>query len=292
MLVLLSGLARTARAGSHIIRAFPCTSLKYEQTDVSKGSTCTLENMTTPENTTSPPMPGTEPNPASSGVSSNHEGVGTPDSGQVSTVRILLWKLYLSHTLSTWNARTFEFGAVIFLAAIFPGTLFYASCYALFRSLSAFLFSTSIGSVVDTKERLWVVRQSILWQRIAVASSCLTLILLLKETQSKAVNVLWFSLCVVLACIEKLAFVGNTVAVERDWAVVISDSLSLPREDLNSAMKRIDLICKLVAPLIISLIDGFSTKVAIWVVFGQNAASFIIVSRNPESKASTSREAK
>lgn len=48
--------------------------------------------------------------------------------------RALLYRLYISHTLSTWNARTFEFGAVIFLAAIFPGTLFFASCYALFRS--------------------------------------------------------------------------------------------------------------------------------------------------------------
>ncbi|KAJ4292722.1 hypothetical protein N0V90_009385 [Kalmusia sp. IMI 367209] len=155
--------------------------------------------------------------------------------------RSVLWKLYLSHTLSTWNARTFEFGAVIFLATIFPSTLFYASCYALFRSLAAFLLSSSIGRQVDSKERLHVVRQSIIWQRISVAASCCILLILLRSTANRWTTIAWFSVCVVLACVEKLAFVGNTVAVERDWAVVAAKDLGVPREDLNSAMRRIDL---------------------------------------------------
>ncbi|KAF2246749.1 hypothetical protein BU26DRAFT_521181 [Trematosphaeria pertusa] len=189
--------------------------------------------------------------------------------------RSILWRLYLSHTLSTWNARTFEFGAVIFLAAIFPGTLFYASCYALFRSAAAALLSSWIGGVVDRKERLYVVRMSIVYQRYAVAASCLVLLVLLRGPESVLVTIGWFIICVLLACIEKLAFVGNTVAVERDWVIVVSDSLGLPREELNSTMRRIDLVCKLVAPLCISLVDGYSTRAALWVVFGQNALSVI-----------------
>lgn len=192
--------------------------------------------------------------------------------------RSILWRLYLSHTLSTWNARTFEFGAVIFLAAIFPGTLFYASCYALFRSAAAALLSSWIGGVVDRKERLYVVRMSIVYQRYAVAASCLVLLVLLRGPESVLVTIGWFIICVLLACIEKLAFVGNTVAVERDWVIVVSDSLGLPREELNSTMRRIDLVCKLVAPLCISLVDGYSTRAALWVVFGQNALSVIFVS--------------
>ena len=75
--------------------------------------------------------------------------------------RNVLLRLYISHTLSTWNSRTFEFGAVIFLAAIFPGTLFYASCYALFRSAAAALLSSWVGGLVDRTHRLVLVRQSI-----------------------------------------------------------------------------------------------------------------------------------
>ena len=75
--------------------------------------------------------------------------------------RNVLLRLYISHTLSTWNSRTFEFGAVIFLAAIFPGTLFYASCYALFRSAAAALLSSWVGGLVDRTHRLVLVRRSI-----------------------------------------------------------------------------------------------------------------------------------
>lgn len=85
-----------------------------------------------------------------------------------------------------------------------------------------------------------------------------------------------FCASVLLACLEKLAFVANTVAVERDWIIVVSDSLNVDRQELNSTMRRIDLICKLVAPVGIGLIDGYSTKIAIWVVFGQNAISVLI----------------
>jgi iron-regulated transporter 1 len=41
-------------------------------------------------------------------------------------------------------------------------------------------------------------------------------------------------------------------------------------------MRRIDLMCKLIAPLFIALIDGFSTELAIVVNFGMNVASVIV----------------
>lgn len=85
-----------------------------------------------------------------------------------------------------------------------------------------------------------------------------------------------FAASVVLACFEKLAFVANTVSVERDWIIVVSDSLHVDRQELNSAMRRIDLACKLIAPVGIGLLDGYSTRIAILVVFGQNAISVLV----------------
>ena len=189
----------------------------------------------------------------------------------------ILWKLYLSHALSTWNARAFEFGAVIFLSAIFPGTLFYASIYALIRALAAFVFSAQVGKWVDSGGRLRVVRHTIVWQRVAVAVSCGILLVLLKSSGRGWGAVVLFSVCVVLGGVEKLAFVGTTVAVERDWVVVVADGLGVAREELNSGMRRVDLVCKLVAPLGVSLIDGYSTQVAIGAVLGQNILSVIFV---------------
>ena len=74
---------------------------------------------------------------------------------------ILANRLYVSHFLSTWNSRVFEFGAVLYLATIFPGTLLPMSVYALTRGASAVLFSPAVGQYIDTSNRLKVVRLSI-----------------------------------------------------------------------------------------------------------------------------------
>lgn len=80
-------------------------------------------------------------------------------------------RLYISHFLSTWNSRVFEFGAVLYLASIFPGTLMPMSVYALTRGLSAILFSSAVGQYIDTGNRLQVVRLSI-GRLVHPASTC------------------------------------------------------------------------------------------------------------------------
>ena len=70
-------------------------------------------------------------------------------------------RLYTSHFLSTWNSRVFEFGSVLYLATIFPGTLLPMSIYAFARGCSAVLLSPLVGRYIDTGERLSVVRLSI-----------------------------------------------------------------------------------------------------------------------------------
>ena len=69
--------------------------------------------------------------------------------------------LYISHFLSTWNVRGFEFGAVLFLATIFPGTLLLMSIYALVRAASAIVLSPMVGGYIDGGNRLQVIRVSI-----------------------------------------------------------------------------------------------------------------------------------
>lgn len=70
-------------------------------------------------------------------------------------------RLYTSHFLSTWNTRAFEFGAVLFLASIFPHTLLPLSIYALVRSAAAIIFGPAVGRAIDSRNRLQIVRFSI-----------------------------------------------------------------------------------------------------------------------------------
>ena len=70
-------------------------------------------------------------------------------------------RLYISHFLSTWNSRTFEFAAVLVVARLLQETLLPVSIYALFRAGSAICFAPFIGRYVDCGDRLKTVRFSI-----------------------------------------------------------------------------------------------------------------------------------
>lgn len=73
----------------------------------------------------------------------------------------LIRRLYISHFLSTWNSRTFEFATLLVVARLFQETLLPVSIYALFRAGSAICFAPFIGRYVDSGDRLKVVRVSI-----------------------------------------------------------------------------------------------------------------------------------
>lgn len=89
------------------------------------------------------------------------ENMDTTEDGQEMNDSHVPRLLYTSHFLSTWNSRVFEFGAVLFIASIFPGTLLPTSLYALVRAASAVLLSPRVGQYVDQGDRLRVVRVSI-----------------------------------------------------------------------------------------------------------------------------------
>jgi len=177
--------------------------------------------------------------------------------------RQITGRLFISHFLSTWNSRLFEMGAVLFVAAIFPGTLLPMSVYALTRSGATVMLSPALGSWIDKGNRLNVVRVSIVGQRLAVGASCGIFWILYEQTElGIKLRTGLFVVNTLLACIEKLCSVMNLVSVERDWVVVISQDDDTARRILNARMRRIDLFCKLFGPLAISLIDGASTIVA------------------------------
>jgi len=187
-------------------------------------------------------------------------------------------RLYVSHFLSTWNSRVFEFGAVLYLATIFPGTLLPMSVYAFTRGLSAIVFAPAVGQYIDSSNRLQVVRVSIVVQRLVVAGSCVIFFLMARNVyMGPGEHQGMMALLAFFACLEKLCSIMNLVAVEKDWVAVVAGPYSQEAlRIINAQMRRIDLICKLLGPLFIALIDGVSTESAIVVNFGLNLAAIII----------------
>jgi iron-regulated transporter 1 len=117
------------------------------------------------------------------------------------------------------------------------------------------------------------------WQRLPVVLSCVGFVILLifpHWTQSTVGKIVPLTLLSVLACIEKLSAVLNTVSVERDWTVVIAGADEARLATMNAQMRRIDLFCKLAGPLAISLIDSASTRAAILATAAMSATSVLV----------------
>ena len=87
----------------------------------------------------------------------------------------------------------------------------------------------------------------------------------------------WSLACLsLLACFEKLSSIMNLVSVERDWVVVIAGKDQESLRKMNSQMRRIDLVCKLLGPFMIGVVDGFSTRRAVEVNLAISVASVAV----------------
>lgn len=141
-----------------------------------------------------------------------------PSHAPTPTSKSITVRLCISHFLSAWNSRLFEFGSVLFIASIYPGTLLPVSIYALVRAAAAIIFSPAVGAVVDGADRLSVVRASIVGERVAIGASCVVFLILERRRNEDGRADWWlFGGTVLLAAIEKLCAIMNSVAVKRDW---------------------------------------------------------------------------
>lgn len=105
-----------------------------------------------------------------------------------------------------------------------------------------------------------------------------------------------FATILFLGILEILSGQGNMLSMERDWVVTCAAPAgrSYDLTHLNAVTKRIDLICKLIAPIFISIIiSSTSNRVGVFVVGGMSACSWffeifcarIVWNRNPKFQA-------
>ena len=90
---------------------------------------------------------------------------------------------------------------------------------------------------------------------------------------------LLFAVVVGLGILEKLSGSANMISMERDWIPILAAQTGGSAYDLthlNAVMRRIDLICKLISPLVISLIitASGSTKIGVMVVASMSTLSW------------------
>ncbi|KAF9124733.1 hypothetical protein BGW39_007938 [Mortierella sp. 14UC] len=161
-------------------------------------------------------------------------------------------KLYLSHMLTSWVDRSFEFASYLLISRVYTASLLQSSIYGLTTTLSALLLSNQIGNWINILSRLNTYRFTLLTQKLSIIFSTVLFYYLANNnnddsSQQHSSNAL-YAVIILLGCTLKLAFIGNSIAIEKDWAVIISGG---HLEALLPTMRRIDLVCKTISPVFI-----------------------------------------
>ena len=121
------------------------------------------------------------------------------------------------------------------------------------------LFGSALGRWVDcTPSRLRVLLVTIVVNRVSVLTSCITWFVILSSTHP-APKQGFFAVALVLGMAEKLSRGANILSIERDWVPTLANNSPDTKNpapydltSLNTTMKRIDMLCKLIAPLAVS----------------------------------------
>ncbi|KAL9268057.1 Solute carrier family 40 member 2-like protein [Drosera capensis] len=205
------------------------------------------------------------PNPAEQPLL-EHQGGGN-DGCNKGLPKVLIRCLYAGHFLSRWSARMWEFSVALYMINIWPNSLLLTALYGVVESASVALFGPIVGQLVD---KLTYVKVLQLWsviQNLSFIVAGSTVILLLHYSDLKTTHFPLIALLVALTnvsgAVGMLSTLSGTILIEREWVVVISeDQPAGVLTKLNSVIRRIDLACKLFAPVVSGLLMSFISLTA------------------------------
>ncbi|KAG8849064.1 hypothetical protein FRB91_010285 [Serendipita sp. 411] len=193
---------------------------------------------------------------------------------------IPLLSLVGQHFSSSWGERSYEFASYLYLIVLFPDSLIPASLLGFAVTVTGVALSGRVGRLVDEHKRLPFVRTFIALQKILqLITYGLFLVLFRplrpsiddfgKQPKSPAVYLL-LALIIVSSSVMGLATAGINVAIQRDWVVAISQGSHTLLTRLNTYLRRVDLVCKLLAPLLVSLLTttiSYSGAVTFYLIY-------------------------
>ncbi|KAK7390269.1 hypothetical protein VNO78_25568 [Psophocarpus tetragonolobus] len=174
----------------------------------------------------------------------------------------LINHLYIGHFSARWGARMWEFSVGLYMINIWPDSLLYAAIYGAIESASIALFGPIIGRWVDKLSYVKVLQLWLVTQNLSFIVAGATVVALLVNSSLKFTNFPAFILLVltinICGGIGVLSTLAGTILIEREWLLVISEGQ--PPElltKMNSVTRRIDLTCKLLAPVVTGFIISF-----------------------------------
>ncbi|KAL7420286.1 hypothetical protein Q5752_005255 [Cryptotrichosporon argae] len=175
-----------------------------------------------------------------------------------------VWCLLIQHASSMLTAAAFDFALFLFISHAYPNSLAPPAVAGLCMALSSTLFSGHMGQIVDGTPRLPLVRRVVFVQKALITTTLVFFMVLFSlqagdageqpartATATFTVGAVYVAI-VLCSSAAGLAKTCMTVAIERDWVTVMAAADGALLTALNANMRRIDLVCKLCAPLVVS----------------------------------------
>ncbi|KAI1807375.1 Ferroporti-1 [Daldinia bambusicola] len=144
------------------------------------------------------------------------------------------------------------------------------------------LFSSSVGRWVQkSPSRLRTLLSTIICNRGSVVLGSFFWILILSQEDlvghetrfvlptNAILKGIGFAIAVTFGIIERLSASGNLISMERDWVVAVAAPAGNPYDltHLNAVMRRIDLVCKLISPILISAVISILGSIRLGVIY-------------------------
>jgi hypothetical protein len=181
-------------------------------------------------------------------------------------------RLLLSHSLSCFSDRLWDFAFPVLLARFHPEhALFVAALCSLSGQCATFFLCTLLGQALDaSKNQLSFVSTALALQNGSTVLLSLSLLLLNDGA--------WLYLCAAaLSVISSLASLTERVIVEQEWAPVLMHSQSEARRLVfNAQLRQVYLVTKICAPVLVGLVVGFFSSLnALLFVCGWNGSCVV-----------------
>ncbi|KAI1884866.1 hypothetical protein AGOR_G00214280 [Albula goreensis] len=173
--------------------------------------------------------------------------------------------IYLGHALSTWGDRMWNFAVAVFLVELYGNSLLLTAVYGLVIAGSVLLLGAMIGDWVDKNPRLKVAQTSLVVQNCAVIL-CGVLLMVVFQFKVELENLYsgWllttcYIMVITIANIANLASTATSIAIQRDWVVVVAGDDRSKLADMNATVRIIDQLTNILAPMLVGQIMAFGS---------------------------------
>uniref|UniRef100_UPI00398F886C ferroportin isoform X1 n=3 Tax=Pristiophorus japonicus TaxID=55135 RepID=UPI00398F886C len=175
--------------------------------------------------------------------------------------------IYISGALSMWGDRMWHFAISVFLIELYGHNLLLTAVVGLVVAGSVLVFGAFVGDWVDRNPRIKVAHGSLFIQNGSVILCSIILILVfsykkwIEQTWDGWLIVVCYMVVIGLADAANLASTALTVAIQRDWIIVITGCNRSGLADVNAAMRRIDQVVNVLATVTVGQIMTSASNV-------------------------------